>query len=139
MIKEITPLVLSTLPQNPGNSLNLYLSIKRLSVAEWENHARILLNHVIEAPLSSFKLRNKSLYVENGLAGLVLLDAQVKEQISNYVSIFRNRDNRRAAFHHFQSSEYWTYLSSNPDHETGFLYGISGISFSLLHLLKENP
>nr|MBI1230171.1 glycosyltransferase [Cytophagales bacterium] len=59
MIKEITPIVLSTLPQNPGNSLNLYWSMRRLSVPDWENHTGILLNHLIEAPLSGFNLRNR--------------------------------------------------------------------------------
>ncbi|WP_209332806.1 lanthionine synthetase LanC family protein [Lunatimonas salinarum] len=139
MIKEITPIVLSSIPQNPGNSLNLYWSMRRLSLPEWENHASILINHVIEATFSSFELRNKALYVENGLAGLILLDAQIKREIDDYVSVFENTGNRQAALLHFESSDYWAYLSTNPDHELGFLYGISGISYSLLHLLNENP
>lgn len=139
MIKDITPIVLSTLPQNPGNSLNLYWSMKRLSVPDWEHHASILIKRLIKTPLTGFGLSNKALYVENGLAGLILLDAQIKGEISDYVSIFENISNRQAALLHLEASEYWAYLSNNLDHEMGFLYGISGISFSLLHLINKNP
>lgn len=138
MIKDITPTVLSSLPQNLGNRLNLYGAIKRLGVNDWEHHACLLKNGVAGVTLSSFGLLNKSLYVENGLAGLILLNHQIKSDFGDFEGIFSQKDMLQEAFLHLEKSEYWEYLSTSLDHELGLLYGITGISFSILQLFKEN-
>ncbi|WP_373497629.1 lanthionine synthetase LanC family protein [Aquiflexum sp.] len=137
MLKDITPLVLSTLPQNLGNCLNMYWAINRLAVPDWKPHTGLLQKRLIDAPLSGFGLNNKSLYVENGLAGLILLDHQMKSDFGDFDGIFDQKDNIWEAFIHLERSEYWEYLSNNLDHELGLLYGITGINFSILHLSKE--
>ncbi len=138
MKKDLTPTVLSCLPQNVANRLNLYGAMECLSVTEWEHHTQLMKKGLTDISLSRFKLANKSLYMENGLAGLVFLDDQIKSSIGDFNGIFHQNNNHLEAIRHMEKSEYWDYLSQNLNHELGLLYGITGICFSMLQLSKEN-
>ncbi|GAB3011501.1 lanthionine synthetase LanC family protein [uncultured Cyclobacterium sp.] len=134
MIRNISSLLLSLIPQNLGNCLSLLYGMSKVAHEDWSAHTRLLQEKLNSASITSFRLGNKSLYVENGLSGLILLDKQVGLEIDDWKGLFNDEKNVQLAMQHLEKSEYWRATEKNPENEMGFIYGITGIHYALLFL-----
>lgn len=141
MILDISPLLLSLRPQNPGNCLNLLYGMKKVAHPGWSAHAQLMHEKVNGGSFSTLGLANKSLYVENGLAGLILLDRQLGLDQDDWKGLFTDKKNVQLAMLHLEKSEYWKDIEKSTENELGIIYGITGIHYALRFLkqIKITP
>lgn len=139
MKKDLTTTVLSCLPRHAGNRMNLYGAMKKTGIAEWDQHAALLKESLSGMGFSTFGLANKALNIENGLAGLILLDKYIRSDAHEFNGYFDQKEFFHGAKLHLESSEYWTDLNSIHTHELGLLYGFTGIAFALMSLAPKAP
>ncbi len=134
MIRDISPLVLSLLPQNAGNCLNLLYGMNKIANPDWRSHAHLLKEKVKVGAINTFGLANKSLYVENGMAGLILLDWHLELDLDDWQGLFKDKENLLQAMQHLEKSEYWEDIKRSSENEMGLIYGLTGIQYALLYL-----
>ncbi|WP_170864454.1 lanthionine synthetase LanC family protein [Fodinibius roseus] len=144
IIDHLSPVVLSLYPRLSSNRLYLLLGIEsilqQIDLPEWQNHATLLKQNIAMDEILEEELRDKSLHLMHGAAGVDL----VSRQLHQLIQVDRLLFNREQLIEKIIYSEYWEKIEQNEieSRSLGLLfYGLTGVGLHLLTLLEgfEKP
>lgn len=140
MMGELSPVILSTIPRIEGNRLYMLCGMNALSShgifsEEWRKHASILFNNINIDHILTQEMGYKSIYINNGVAGLYFLISQIKEYSGK-------RDEYRSLIMKFiDASPEWELLRENKAYlrsHLGLYNGICGVALAYSMMDKQD-
>lgn len=140
MMRELSPVILSTIPRIQANRLYLLCGMKALSshgicTEEWDKHASILLYNININYILTKEMGCKSIYINNGVSSLYFLIEQVNEYIEE-IDKYRNQ-----VMELIDNSPEWNLLAGNKAYlrsHLGLYNGICGVAWAYNIMEKQN-
>lgn len=140
MMKELSPVILSTIPRVQANRLYLLCGMNALSshgvcTEEWKTQASLLLNTIDVNHLLTCETGCKSIYINNGMSSLYFLIGQVNEYSD------KMDEYRKLMMELIDNSPEWGLLAGNKAYlrsHLGLYNGISGVALTYSIMEKQN-
>ncbi len=139
MMRELSPIILSTIPRIQANRLYLLCGMNALSshgicTEEWKEQAFLLLNTIDINHILTKEMGCKSIYIKNGASSLYFLIKQVNEYSDSM------DEYRKQVMALIDNSPEWTLLKENKAYlhsHLGLCNGICGVALAYSMMEKQ--
>jgi hypothetical protein len=134
ILEEIGIKVLTTLPMLHANRLFLMWGmdavVSQIDLNGWRNHIQLLKNNLNVNLILEDEIRNRNIYVKNGISGIyLLLTALQKYFPENELQQWANK-----IIGKIESSDVWTLIENEPNYllgNRGLVSGLCGVNMVL--------
>jgi hypothetical protein len=140
ILKELSSLILSTIPLLHSNKLYLLWGMTTISeqveITSWDTHIQLLKRELDLDKIVTKELKNRNIFFDDGVVSIFLLAENVKKYLGEEkVCAFQQR-----LFKKIDQSEVWHLLETNPQYfnmHCGLYDGFCGLALLLMTYTKK--